>query len=417
MSAALNPDAYREEYLKKLYKLLSENNKDEDTIKYFADYVAGKIPKAALRSFVKQAQLQRNIKRGKTGDQKMWWKVYKEGKNAGRYGAMIELVATSEQEAKQKAAKEWRDTSTSLYDAEPLRPYVEQPGGGTYELFDRRTGQAIPDTEFSAGNESDVQTRLDDYINHGQHGLNSVDARLLFGARPVADSGGADQDAASNPLRPTGPGPWEVYNRQTGNSTVNLIQNGQPITDRAQAQRQAMALISTGRHDLYGVRTRGTSGMSNIGTQTDMENRLGLPSQSADANYAVVDRFNTNPVFRFRADNLRDANRIYGEWLAAAGLPTTTEDYGFQEIQPQIPEVPLDIEQNFPQASSAPAGNSFSGQWKVMIDGEEVWRFRGVGNNQADANRIAQTWILDQIRNRQLSPVDGADVEVLPVMV
>jgi hypothetical protein len=148
-----------------------------------------------------------------------------------------------------------------------------------------------------------------------------------------------------------------------------------------------------------------------------MENRLGLPGQSADANYAVVDRFNTNPVFRFRADDRRDANRIYGEWLAAAGLPQTTEDYGFQEIQPQIPEVPLDIEQNFPQASSAPAGNSFSGQWKVMIDGEEVWRFRGVGNNQADANRIAQTWILDQIRNRQLSPVDGADVEVLPVMI
>ena len=63
------------------------------------------------------------------------------------------------------------------------------------------------------------------------------------------------------------------------------------------------------------------------------------------------------------------------------------------------------------------AGNSFSGQWRVMIDGEEVWRFRGVGNNQADANRIGQTWILDQIRQGSLSPVEGADVEVLPVMI
>jgi hypothetical protein len=236
-----------------------------------------------------------------------------------------------------------------------------------------------------------------------------------------------------------------------------------------------------------------------------MENRLGLPSQSANANYAVVDRFNTNPVFRFRADDLRDANRIYGEWLAAAGLPTTTEDYGFQEIRPrsggqdateiprdwrivdratdetlntvrgasldqaeavrddtarrhgvdarqlslqvifnpvaaqqEIPEVPLDIEQNFPQdrtdgrntdysfrdlfgttdqASSAPAGNSFSGQWRVMIDGEEVWRFRDVGNNQADANRIAQTWLQDQRSQGSLAPAPGADIEVLPVMV
>ncbi len=35
----------------------------------------------------------------------------------------------------------------------------------------------------------------------------------------------------------------------------------------------------------------------------------------------------------------------------------------------------------------------------------------------ADANRIAQTWILDQIRQGSLSPVDGANVEVLPVMI
>jgi hypothetical protein len=35
----------------------------------------------------------------------MWWKVYKDGKNAGRYGAMIEVVATSEKEAIDKAAK------------------------------------------------------------------------------------------------------------------------------------------------------------------------------------------------------------------------------------------------------------------------------------------------------------------------
>jgi hypothetical protein len=440
MSAALNPEMYRQEYLTKLYKMLTENNRDDDTIKYFSDYVAGKIPKAALRSFVKQAQLQRNIKRGKTDGQKMWWKVYKDGKNAGRYSATVEVVATSEKEAIEKAAAEYGLFSQeykSQMDAEPLRPYVEQPGGGTYELFDRRTNETIPDTEFSSRNDADVQTRLDDYINHGQHGMSTVDARLLFGARPVADSGGADQNAASNPLRPTGPGPWEVYNRQTGNSTVNLIQDGQPITDRAQAQRQAMALISTGRHDLYGVRTRGTGSRANIGTQTDMENRLGLPSQSTNANYAVVDRRTLDPVFRFSAGNRRDANGIYGEWLAAAGLPTTTEDYGFQEIRPEIPEVPMDVAQNFPdrtdgrntdysfrdlfgntpQASSAPAGNSFSGQWRVMIDGEEVWRFRGVGNNQADANRIAQTWLQDQRSQGLLSPAPGADVEVVPVMI
>ena len=510
MSAALNPDMYRQEYLTKLYKMLTENNRDDDTIKYFSDYVAGKIPKAALRSFVKQAQLQRNIRRGKTDGQKMWWKVYKEGKNAGRYGAMIEVVATSEKEAIDKAAKEWGLFSQeykSQMDAEALRPYVEQPdkpgapqtGTGTYELFDRRTGEAIPDTEFSARNQADVNTRLDDYIDFGPHRIGTVDARLVFGVRPVADSGDADQGPSANSLRPTGPGPWEIYNRATGNSVLNLIYNGEPVTDRGTAQRLAMTRIAYDQMSNYGVRTRGTSGMSNIGTQTDMENRLGLPSQSATANYAVVDRQTLDPVFRFQADDRRAANRIYGEWLAATGLPSTTENFGFQEIRPgqpeeaesrlwavrrisddnsrpmgptltirardeqtarnqvrrdypeyefawldvqpaednAVPEVPLDVAQNFPdrtdgrnidysfrdlfgntdQASSAPAGNSFSGQWRVMIDGEEVWRFRGVGNSQIDANRIAQTWIQDQRRQRSLSPAPGAEIEVLPVMI
>jgi hypothetical protein len=212
-----------------------------------------------------------------------------------------------------------------------------------------------------------------------------------------------------------------------------------------------------------------------------MENRLGLPSQSATANYAVVDRRTLDPVFRFRAVDRDQANRTYGEWLAAAGLPTTTEDYGFQEIRPQpsqiprdwrivdretdetlntvrgasqdqalavrddtarrhgvdarqlslqvifnpdaaqqeIPEVPMDVAQNFPDRTDGRNinfGNQFSGQWRVMLDGEEVWRFRGVGNNQADANRIAQLWLQDQRSQGLLSPAPGADIEVVPVM-
>ena len=384
MSAALNPEAYRQEYLTKLYKMLSENNKGDDTIKYFSDYVAGKIPRAALRSFVKQAQLQRKVKRGKTDGQK--------------------------------------------------------PGVGTYELYNKQTGDAVPDTEFSARNEADQATRLQDYINHGQHGMNAQDASYAFGVRPVADSGNADQDALPNSLRPTGPGPWEIYNRDTGNSVMDLNRTGQITTDRGTAQRYAMNNINPSQYDNYGVRTRGTGSRANIGTQTDMENRLGLPSQSATANYAVIDRQTLDPVFRFQADDRRAANRIYGEWLAAAGLPQTTEDYGFQEIRPQsgqtsdrtdgsninysfrdlfgnnatadqqqggIVDVAPDVAQNF--------GNQFSGQWKIVDTdtGEELYRFRGVGNSQADANRIAAMWL------QQNGPA-GADmtqIEVVPVMI
>jgi hypothetical protein len=476
--------------------LLSANSKGDDTIKYFSEYVAGKIPKAALRSFVKQAQLERDTRRGKFDGKKMWWKVWKNGKAAGNYGYTVEVVATSEEEAKKKAAQGWGEpllvNTLSKMDAEVLRPYVEHPdkpgapqtSTGTYELFDRRTGEAVPDTEFPARNQADVNTRLDDYIDFGPHGIGTVDARLVFGVRPVAapaDEPG-DERVLDNPLRPTGPGPWEVYNRETNNSVLNLNYNGEPVTDRGTAQRLAMASISLSQIDRYGVRTIATGSRANIGTQTDMENRLGLPSQSATANYAVVDRQTLDPVFKFHADDRRAANGIYGEWLAAAGLNNSTGDYEFREIRPgepeesesrlwavrrisddnaqpmgptltirardeqaardqvrrdypeyelawldvqpaednAVPEVPMDVAQNFPDRTDGRDinfGNQFSGQWKVMIDGEEVYRFRGVGNNQGDANRIAQLWLRDQRSQGLLSPAEGADLEVVPVMV
>jgi len=96
-----------------------------------------------------------------------------------------------------------------------------------------------------------------------------------------------------------------------------------------------------------------------------------------------------------------------------------------------IPEVPVDVAQNFPQdrtdgrnvdysfrdlfgttdqTSSAPAGNSFSGQWRVVDGaGRELYVFRGVGNNQADANRIAATWARE-------NNYSGA-LDVVPVMI
>jgi hypothetical protein len=64
LSAAVDPEAYREEYLKKLYKLLDVNG-EKDPLSYFAKYAAGELPRAALKSFVRQAQAERKVKSGK----------------------------------------------------------------------------------------------------------------------------------------------------------------------------------------------------------------------------------------------------------------------------------------------------------------------------------------------------------------
>jgi hypothetical protein len=120
LSAAIDPKAYRQEYLKKLYKLLesSQEKGGPDVLQLFANYSAGELDKPALIRQVRQKQLARNVAKGKaTGP--MWWRVGRPG-----YGASAEVVATSKEEAIEKGKKEYPDwASAKDMTATPIRPY------------------------------------------------------------------------------------------------------------------------------------------------------------------------------------------------------------------------------------------------------------------------------------------------------
>ena len=135
LSAAVDPEQYRQEYLKKLYKLLDVSG-EKDPLSYFAKYSAGELPKAALKSFVRQAQLERGVQRGKE------------------------------------------------------QPQQEPQGVDTrvnYELYSRASG-AVIDT-FPARNDDEAITRLSDYINFGagQSNPDNFDVRRA-GRAPIAGS-------------------------------------------------------------------------------------------------------------------------------------------------------------------------------------------------------------------------------------
>lgn len=122
LDAAVHEDKYKEEYAKKLYKLLAPSNDESDTLKYFARYSAGELPKSALRSFVKQAQLQRQLKKGPTGV-KYWWEVSRPDSYAS-----IEVVATSREEAIEKAIGEYPDWKFAKnIVAKAMRPFETTP--------------------------------------------------------------------------------------------------------------------------------------------------------------------------------------------------------------------------------------------------------------------------------------------------
>jgi hypothetical protein len=60
LDAANNPEKFKQEYQKKLYQLLEPSIKRQgNSVSYFADYVAGITPRAALKQFVTTLQLER----------------------------------------------------------------------------------------------------------------------------------------------------------------------------------------------------------------------------------------------------------------------------------------------------------------------------------------------------------------------
>lgn len=137
LDAACDPQKYRQEYLKKLYKLLNPEGATDtygDMVAEFSKYVTavGGASKEALRDFrtaalqqLKQDRLARDLKKNPTNGQKYWWNVVWDSNRR------MEVVATNAEEAKQVAAKEWginpQSEAAMGFTAKPIKPYDESP--------------------------------------------------------------------------------------------------------------------------------------------------------------------------------------------------------------------------------------------------------------------------------------------------
>ena len=321
LDAAVDPQKYRKEYLTKLYKLLAPSKDSTDTIQYFAKYAAGELPKAALRSFVQQAQLERKVKADREVGKKYWWRVTRPG-----FGASAEVVATSKAEAIEKGKKEYPDWKNSTdMEAKPVRKFEEPENDKPkYEIFNLDTNRKVEDAE-GITNDREALIRLNDYLEHGPHRFPARQARDLFGIRRVGDS----EPILAEPIRATG---GEVQD-----------------------------------YKLY---------------------------RTADQSV----------VYTFQATSVEEAREKAQAWLLDQGIDR--RGYGLSRMdQPApAPGSTSDIQQQ----RAIPG--TFTGAWKVLADGQEVYRFSGVGNAQRDANRVAIQWLRDNGYDQ------GTDIEVLPIM-
>lgn len=139
MYIAGNPDLYREEYAKKLYKLLDKDGNNAAIMKEFSDYSAaiGGANQLTVKNFMtanrseryNDAKLPDRQSATRTGYRptggKYWWNVQWD-KNR-----RMEVVASNKREAREAAAQYWGVPVEQLAVAQVtyLRPFKDSPGG------------------------------------------------------------------------------------------------------------------------------------------------------------------------------------------------------------------------------------------------------------------------------------------------
>jgi hypothetical protein len=335
LDAAVDPDKYRQEYLKKLYKLLAPKTKD-DTLSYFAKFAAGELPKAALKSFIKQAQLERSLKKGSAA-QSQTNTTNPTGRPSNPDGNWI-LYATGEHPIRVLH----RFMASGLDDA---RNVIDQ--------WVRATGQEI----------RDVGVHYDPTKQYGQ---------------PGGAGNSADMQA------------YEIYDRQSGHV---------PVAFMAHDASSALARLERYKQEHPG---------GNYGV------RLARP---AVQRYAVKNAAGST-VHYVEARTQDGAELIAYQWLRSENPEINVNEFTV-ELAPEgeqqhtsdaIPGSTIDLQRQR-QAQAAQSAGQFTGEWKIVdANDRELHRFGGIGNVQADANRIAIEWLRQNPRYMQ------SGVSVLPVM-
>ena len=406
LDVATKPEAFKQEYYKKLYKTLNPKG-DDDSIQYFARYAAGELPQSALKSFIRQVQLKRDVNRGKEKG-KMWWKV----SNPLRSFASIEVVASTREEAIQKAIApdgypSWANTINSVV-AEPLRPYTEEPAQssgasttashpegrgrphdptGRYAIVLRsdpaahgRTGGPAPDYKFRFNLQDLEQQGHGRYVLQAWAARNNVDSAdymivdtTQYADQPVAGSTldlQRQRLAAQMPALNTADGNWEIYSIASNNTVYRFTANTEE--QAVQAFHIWQDIIRAPSLPREGFNLRTTPGSGNTRQQQYRVTYTGRDG----TNSVTVSAPNANAAM----DRVR--RQFYGS------------DITNIEAEPAA-ETPAR------GTGSLPPGNV---RWLILDrNDQEVYSFVNT-TSQSDANQYARNWMINtasaDIRNR-----------------
>ena len=366
MQIAANPSEERREYAKKLYKLIAPEG--DGQLALFSQYASGELTAEQL----KKKWAEKTI--GNERKINQYFKLYQ--KINGTWTAVpgAEYRGMQEDEVKNRV---WMKYGREALDSGEYQ-LVNMSDNQEWEVYDVKTGETL---EIVQGANKGVAADkvFDKYANQGI-GFNVrpyVDPKTLTPraklAKRIVDPKQQKPKQATNER---GVPYWEVFEKETGHVVHTFLSD--TAADAKVDGKNWLKSIGAEQPDLFDTRPK-TNATAPVMTK------------ATDANRAV--------------DNAQNSARLQATLTGS------------------IPEVPIDVAQNFPpytfnnlfgqdrtDGRDINFGNQFSGQWKVVDGaGREVYRFRGVGNNQADANRIASTWARE-------NSYTGA-LDVLPVMI
>jgi hypothetical protein len=434
LDAALDPAKHREEYLKKLYTVLSPKSK-KDAVGYFAQYVAGELPKQALKSFIRQVQLERKIQKEPASGKQYWWNVSRPG-----YFASIEVVAANKEEAIAKALEpgnypDWAKARDTLQ-ATPIRPYEQSKKDwgiwlGNSQRFVRQpnpnnqSGQELDLRRFSSREDaeqflnqtqdqnprvrSDAEVREipDNYVPPA-----ATPAQGRWGRWIISNAAGTAVGAVSARNQTEAETAARAYllnlNPQvnTAEFTVapeNTVDNELKSYNVTDASGYTMLIQATSPQAAEQTAQQQYPNMFRNIVSVVINDRATSAARAASAARVLVP---TGPgpweIYR-RSDNTRvrelsNTNRLDAENEARNAL-------GLRGEAPELYGV------RTRQSAAQPTGGTFRGTWAIQDpDGNELHRFSGVGNVQSDANRVATNWLRARPGTMQ------AGVTVVPIM-
>jgi hypothetical protein len=409
LDAAMDPNKYREEYQKKLYKLLDSAqgqlgspNVNKLLSMYFTDEQEGGSRDVA-RQLAKELLTKRQAEReaGK-GERDFWWRVTMPS------GNNIEVVAKTKQEAREKAAGRWgldpKQSSIGRARVEALMP-ADTGNGKKWGLwisglnkFASRNNQRLEFSSRQAANEWFQDEAISRPGIRQDIEIREIPAEVPGGTPPEKPVGNPTAgNTAEGNLR------WYIKHMDSGEILHRFY---------ARDYHEAVTELAWWRQQY-----------------PDQDLKYGRdedePSQTPQFQEPSDNRGNLTPqgpgpweIYRIsdgsRVRVLDQTNRVDAEAEArrALGLRGEAPELFAVRTRPQQAQ-PGDIVAPGLGEVPAPAARTgeFTGEWRIVApDGTEVHRFGGVGNVQADANRVAMAWL--QRNPRHMIP----GTEVVPVM-